>query len=678
MEKIKKRYKELIKIINYNANLYYNEDSPEISDFEYDMLMLELKNIEKEYPEIIAKDSPTQVIVASGKVNEKFSKVVHEVPLQSLQDVFNLEDIKEFLNRVEKEVDSPTYCVETKIDGLSVSLEYVDGILKRGSTRGNGLEGEDVTENLKEIKSIPITLNEKVTITVRGEVYLPKEELERINEEREALGEKIFANCRNAAAGSLRQLDSSITASRNLSIFVFNMQKIEDNKKEDSQIDFLNQNINTSSITSHFDSIQYMKKLGMNVIPYCKKCKDIDEIYKSIKEIGDLRPTLPFDIDGAVIKVDDLKQRSELGTTVKVPKWAVAYKYPPEKKETTVKDIVVQVGRTGAITPVAILEPIPVSGSIISKTTLHNEDFIKEKDIRIGDKVYIQKAGDVIPEIVEVCKDKRSGKEIEFKMPKKCPICGAPVLRAEDEAVARCTGIECSAKLFGNLVHFASRGAMNIDGLGPAIIEQLLDKNLIKNIVDIYNLKIDDIKSIERMGEKSAQNLIKAIEDSKSNSLDKLINAFGIRYVGGKTAKILSQNFDSLEDFTKASADDFLKINEIGEVMAQSLEQFFTNPQTIDLINKLKEVGVNIKSEKNDLVDERLKDMTFVITGTLPNLKREEAANLIESHGGKVSGSVSKKTSYLLAGDEAGSKLTKAQELGINIINEEELLKMIS
>ena len=661
MSNLEKRYNELKDKINYYASKYYNDDAPEISDFEYDMLMVELRNIEKEHPELIAKDSPTQVIVATGKVNEKFSEVTHVVPLQSLQDVFDLNDINDFLNRVEKEVENPTYCVETKIDGLSVSLEYVDGILVRGSTRGNGLVGEDVTENLKAIKTIPSKLTEKVTITARGEVYLPREELDRINEEREALGEKIFANCRNAAAGSLRQLDAEVTASRNLSVFVFNMQSVEN-----------------KNITSHQESIEYMKKLGMNVIPYCKKCKTIDEIFSAIKEIGDLRPTLPFDIDGAVIKVDDLKQREELGTTVKVPKWAVAYKYPPEKKETTVKDIVIQVGRTGALTPVAILDPVPVAGSIISKTTLHNEDFIKEKDIKIGDKVYIQKAGDVIPEVVEVLKNKRTGKEKEFVMPSVCPVCGAPTERAEGEAVVRCTGIECPAQLFRSLVHFASRDAMDIEGLGPAMIEQLLGTELIKNVADIYSLKKEDIMALERMGDKSADNLIKAINKSKENSLDKLINSFGIRHVGGKSAKIIAQSFEDLDAIANAKIEDLASIHEVGEVMAESICKFFKNPQTRDLIKKLKSAGLNMKGLQKEIVDNRFEGMTFVLTGTLPTLGRKEASDIIESFGGKVSGSVSKKTTYVLAGEEAGSKLTKAQELGIRIINEEEFNKMIS
>ena len=660
MNKLERRYRELKRQINYYADKYYNDDSPEISDFEYDMLMVELRNLEKQHPEYITNDSPTQVTVASGKADEKFSEVVHQVPLQSLQDVFDLQDVNEFVSRVQKEIKNPVYDVEPKIDGLSVALEYEDGILIRGATRGNGLVGEDVTENIKTILTIPEKLSEPVTITVRGEVYMSKEELMRINEEREVLNEKKFANCRNAAAGSLRQLDAEVTANRNLDIFIFNLQEIK-NKE----------------IKSHYESIEYMKKLGFSVIPFCQKCSSIEEIYQAISKIGEMRGDLPYDIDGAVIKIDDLKQREELGTTTKTPKWAVAYKYPPEKKETIIKDIIVQVGRTGAITPMAILEPVEVAGSTISKTTLHNEDFIIEKDIKIGDHVYIQKAGDVIPEVVDVLKEKRTGKEKTFKMPIKCPVCGSDTVREEGEAVRRCTGIECPAMLFRSLVHFASRDAMNIDGMGPSIIEQLLDKNMIHNIADIYQLTKSQIMLLDRMGEKSAENLITAIEKSKNNSLDKLLNAFGIRHVGLRTAKILAQSFNDLDEMANASYEEFLTINEIGEIMAESLINFFNNEQTKDLIQKLKLAGVNILGNKKDIIDNRFENMIFVLTGTLPTLSRNEATELIETRGGKISSSVSKKTTYVLAGEEAGSKLVKAQELEIKIINEEEFMDML-
>lgn len=660
MDIVKKRYEELKKTIAYHANKYYNDDEPEISDFEYDMLMVELKNIEREHPELITSDSPTQVIVAEGKVDSHFAEVVHEVPLQSLQDVFSTGEVETFCERINKEVFNPTYVVETKIDGLSVALEYEKGVFKRGATRGNGLVGEDVTLNLNEIKNIPKKLKDEIDIIVRGEVFMPHDAFNKLNEEREVLGEKLFANPRNAAAGSLRQLDPQITRERNLDIFIFNVQKSKD-------IEF----------TSHYEALNFLKEQGFNVIPLIFKCENQAEVLNAIDKIGEARGELTFDIDGAVVKVDNLRQREELGVTTKTPKWAVAYKYPPEKKETIVKDIIIQVGRTGALTPLAVLEPVRVAGSVISKTTLHNEDFIKEKDIRIGDKVLIQKAGDVIPEVVEVLKEKRTGEEIAFEMPKVCPVCGSEAVREDDEAVTRCTGIECPAMLFRSLVHFASREAMNIDGLGPAIIEQLLDRNMISNIADIYSLTQEDLETLDKIKEKSAQNLINAINESKNNSLDRLINSFGIRHIGTKTAKVLVKKFNAIDAFINASEEDFMSVNEIGEVMALSLRSFFANPQTIDLIEKLRVAGVNMENEKVENIDERFAGKTFVLTGALSKFSRTEASEIIEKFGGKTSGSVSKKTSFVLAGEEAGSKLTKAQELGIQIISEDEFLEMI-
>lgn len=658
MDKIKKRYDELKKQIEYHSDRYYNKDDPEISDYEYDMLMLELKNIEKEHPELVSKDSPTKHV--GGKFDTHFSEVIHKVPLQSLQDVFSTSDVIAFEERINKLVESPSYVVETKIDGLSVSLEYEKGVFVRGATRGDGLIGEDVTVNLKTIKNIPQILNKEIDIIVRGEVFMPKIDFEKLNEEREVLGEKLFANPRNAAAGSLRQLDEKVTAERNLDIYIFNVQKSDDIK-----------------FTSHFESLNYMKELGFNVNPYVKKCNDIKEVLNAIEEIGNIRGELTFDIDGAVVKVDNLLQREEIGVTSKTPKWAVAYKYPPEKKETTVKDIIVQVGRTGAITPMAILEPVRVAGSVISKTTLHNEDFVKEKDIRIGDRVLIQKAGDVIPEVVEVLKEKRTGKETIFEMPKVCPVCGAETIREEGVAVTRCTGIECPAMLFRSLIHFVSRDAMDIDGMGPAIIEQLLDKKIISNIADIYSLKYEDIVSLDRMGDKSAQNLLNSIEKSKENSLEKLLNSFGIRHIGLKSAKILAKKYNNIEEIINASYEELCQTNEIGEIMAESIVKFFKSEQTMDLVNRLKQNGVNMESkiEKNE--DNRFEGKIFVLTGTLPTLSRNEASEIIEKYGGKTSGSVSKKTSYVLAGEEAGSKLKKAEELGIRIITEEDFIKMI-
>lgn len=660
MKTSKARYEELKKTIAYHANKYYNEDEPEISDFEYDMLMVELRNIEKEHPEYITADSPTQVIVASGKVDEHFAEVVHEVPLQSLQDVFNTDDVMAFCERINKTVTNPEYVVETKIDGLSVALEYENGIFKRGATRGNGLVGEDVTLNLNEITNIPKKLKDPINITVRGEVFMPHEAFYRLNEEREVMEEKTFANPRNAAAGSLRQLDPMVTRDRNLDIFIFNVQT-------STSVNF----------ATHYESLLFLKEQGFNIIPLLFHCKNEKEVLEAINKIGEERGTLSFDIDGAVIKVDNLRQRDEIGTTTKTPKWAVAYKYPPEKKETTVKDIIIQVGRTGALTPLAILEPVKVAGSTISKTTLHNEDFIKEKDIRIGDKVLIQKAGDVIPEVVEVLKEKRNGTEKIFEIPRICPVCGAEAVREDNEAVVRCTGIECPAMLFRSLVHFCSKEGMDIDGMGPAIIDQMLDKDMIHNIADIYSLKAEEIQELEKMGEKSAQNLINAIEKSKENSLDKLITAFGIRHIGGKTAKVLTKKFKTIDDFFSAKDEDFIQVEEIGEIMAQSLVKFFASEQTKDLVEQLKKAGVNMSSSTDEVIDERFAGMTFVLTGTLEKFTRQEASEIIEKFGGKTSGSVSKKTTYVLAGEEAGSKLTKAQELGVNIISEEEFIEMI-
>lgn len=659
-KKVKDRYNELKKLIAYHANKYYNEDDPEISDFEYDMLMLELKNIELQNPEIIAEDSPTQVIVASGTVDTHFSEVVHEIPLQSLQDVFSKAEVVNFVERIEKEVNSPSYVVETKIDGLSVSLEYKKGKFTRGATRGNGLVGEDVTINLNTIKSIPQKLKDEIDIIVRGEVYLPHEYFEKINEEREVMGEKLFANPRNAAAGSLRQLDPEVTAQRNLEIFVFNVQKSDDVK-----------------FTSHYESLKFLEEQGFVISPYLKRCSTADEVIEAINEISDMRGSLEFDIDGAVVKVDSLSQREEIGVTTKVPKWAVAYKYPPEKKETILKDIVLQVGRTGAITPVAILEPVKVAGSVISKTTLHNEDFIKEKDLKIGDHVLIQKAGDVIPEVCEVLKEKRDGTEKDFEMPRVCPVCGSEAVREDGEAAIRCTGIECPAMLFRNIVHFASRDAMEIEGFGPAMVEVLLNNDLLKNIADIYSLTYDDLISLDRMGDKSVKNILSAIEKSKKNSLDKLLNSFGIRHIGLKTAKILAKKYKNLDELMGASYDELCSINEIGGTMAESITKFFASTQTQDLIERLRNVGVNFESNMKANEDNRFEGMTFVLTGTLPTLSRNEASEIIEKFGGKVSSSVSKKTTYVLAGEEAGSKLDKAQALEINIIDEKTFREMI-
>ena len=657
----KKRIIELRAILEYHARKYYDEDNPEISDYEYDMLMNELKALEREFPEFITKDSLTQKV--GGTVKEGFEKVEHEVPLQSLQDVFDYEEIYDFDRRMRKsakEFNKPLeYVVETKIDGLSVSLEYKQGIFIRGATRGNGLIGEDVTDNLKTVKTIPKRLKEDVDIIVRGEVFISKVDFDKMNEEREILDEPLFANARNAAAGSLRQLDSKEASKRPLDIYCFNVQKCE------------------KELTSHFEALEYLKKLGFNVNPVRKKCTTMSQVIKEIEKIGENREKLSFGIDGAVIKVDNLQLREEIGTTFKVPKWAIAYKYPPEQKATLLKDITFQVGRTGAITPMAILEPIKVAGSTISKTTLHNEDFIKEKGLKIGDTVLIQKAGDVIPEVVGVEVDKRTGEEKDFEMPTKCPVCGGVLVREPGEAVTRCIGIECPAKLLRSIVHFASKVGMDINGLGYAIIEQLVDKGLINNIADIYTLSKEDIASLKKNGDKFAQKLVDAIAKSKENELSKLINALGIRHIGTKSAKILAKRYGNIDALMNASFDSLNETDEIGEITADSVSEFFMQDQTKDLIERLKQAGVNMIEHGQEIIDDRFAGKIFVLTGTLEKHSRDEASKIIESYAGKVSSTVSKKTDYVLAGEEAGSKLTKAEKLGVTIITEEQFEEMI-
>ena len=658
----KERIEELRKKTEYYAKKYYDDDNPEITDFEYDMMMLELRTLESQNPEFITKDSLTQKV--GGHVKEGFAKVEHEVPLQSLQDVFNFEEIEAFDERVKKVasengIDEVKYVVETKIDGLSSALEYKDGKLVRGATRGNGLVGEDVTENLKTIKTIPQELPEKINITVRGEVFISKKEFEKMNQEREENEEELFANARNAAAGSLRQLDSNITKKRPLNIYIFNVQKIEGKE-----------------FNSHFEELKYLEKLGFNVNPVRIPCSNIEEVKKAINKIGEDRENLTFGIDGAVVKVDNLKLRTILGTTSKVPKWAIAYKYPPEQKETILKDIELQVGRTGVITPLAILEPVRVAGSLISKTTLHNEDFVKEKGLKIGDRVIIQKAGDVIPEIVRAVVEKRDGTEKEFVMPTHCPVCGAETVREEGESAVRCTGIECPAKLYRNLVHFVSREAMNIDGLGENIIGILLEKKMISNIADIYDLEFEDLASLKKNGKKFAQNLIDSINISKQNDLYRLITALGIRHVGVKAAKVLAKTYENMDNLANASIEDLSQVDEVGPIVANSINEFFSQEQTKDLLKRLKDAGVNMERQKEENEDDRFAGKTFVLTGSLEKYSREEASNIIEKFGGKTSSSVSKKTTYLLAGEDAGSKLTKAQSLGVQIISENEFEEM--
>ncbi len=661
LEQAEKRVGELIPLLKYYTQMYF-DDRQVVSDYEYDMLMKELKEIEKEFPELIRKDSPTQKVGSS--IKKGFKKVTHEIPLQSLQDVFSFDEVRDFDERMKKAARENNtkleYVVETKIDGLSAALEYKDGEFIRGATRGDGVVGEDVTENLNTIKTIPKKLKEPIDIVVRGEVFIGKEDFERLNSERLVDEEEQFANARNAAAGSLRQLDSKITGKRPLDMYIFNVQKSEQVKFE-----------------THYESLLYLEKLGFNVNPVKILCKNIDEVLKAIDKIGKNRENINFGIDGAVVKVNDLNLREKIGTTYKTPKWAVAYKYPPERKETVLKDIVCQVGRTGAITPMGILEPVTVAGSRITRVSLHNEDYIKQKDLKIGDTIVIQKAGDVIPEVVEVKKDKRTGKEKRFRMPKVCPVCGAQAIRENGEAVLYCNGIECPAKLYRGIIHFCSRDAMDIVGLGDALIEEFINRKLISNITDLYKLTLEDIASLKKNGKKFAQNLLDSIEASKNRDLYRLINALGIRHVGVKTAKVLAKTYGTMDKLMEASYESLCIREEIGKIIAESVYNFFREEQTIDLINKLKEYGLNMEAEVNEDIDDRFAGQIFVLTGTLEKYSRDEASEIIENFGGKTSGTVSKKTTYVLAGEAAGSKLAKAQQLGTKVISEAEFEEMI-
>ncbi len=657
IDKLKEELEQLRKEIEYHNKLYYEQDEPEISDYEYDKLTQRLRKIESEHPELINVNSPSQKV--GGKNKNIFTQVNHEVQMQSLQDVFSLEDVESFVDKVIEEFgDKTEFCVETKIDGLSVSLEYENGILVRGSTRGDGFVGEDVTPNIKMIKDIPEKLNTNDTIEVRGEVYLPRKEFDKINEDLLAQNKQQLSNPRNAAAGTLRQLDSELVRKRNLSIFVFNVQK-------------------GGKFAKHSESLDYLDKAGLKTISLRYICRTKEEVISAINEIGRKRDELEYDIDGAVVKVDNLLIRQEMGQTVKVPKWAVAYKYPPEQKETKVLDIVLQVGRTGQVTPVVILEPVRVAGSIISKTTLHNFDFMKEKDIRIGDKVVIQKAGDVIPEVDRVLIEKRDGTEKEFEIPKICPVCGEELEKAGEEVALRCTNSECPAQTYRSITHFVSRDCMDISGLGDAIVETLIDKNLLKDITNIYELKFEDFLSLEGFKEKSSQNLINAIEQSKNNSLDKLLFGLGIRHIGKKASKILAENFDDIYKIAEASVENLNALEDFGNIMAVSVNEFFRKPQTIEIIKKLDELGVNVKGSKKVKNSELLLGKTVCITGSFDNFSRNDIVKLIESNSGKASSSVSKKTSYLIAGEAAGSKLTKAQELGVEVISIEDFIKLI-
>lgn len=646
--------------INRASKLYYVDDNPEISDYEYDMMFKRLSELEALYPAIVTEDSPTQRV--GGEALDKFEKVTHAVRMGSLSDVFSFEETEDFLTKCADTVGYDTYfSVEPKIDGLSVSLEYRDGKLTVGSTRGDGIIGENVTENLKTIKSIPLTLPDKLPLLeVRGEVYMPRKRFAKLNEENEEAGQKTFANPRNAAAGSLRQLDSKITAKRGLDIFIFNIQRCEGKE-----------------FSSHTESLRYLASQGFSVISERETLSGAKNILERIEKLGKMRPKLPYDIDGVVIKADLFSERVEIGENASTPKWAAAYKFPPEQAKTKVEDIVIQVGRTGVLTPKAVLSPVRVAGSTVSAATLHNIDFIREKDIRVGDTVILQKAGDIIPEIVSVCKEERTGAEVPYEMPAVCPSCGEPVSKQESEAATRCTNASaCPAQIERSIEHFASRDAMNIDGMGPAVVKLLLKEGLICRVSDLYTLKKEDVAALERMGEKSAENLISAIEKSKAQGLDKLIYALGIRNIGEKAAKSLAIHFGDIEKLFTATEEELTSIEDFGEIMAEDVIKFFAHPGTREFIDELVRCGVTTKYE-SDKKGDFLSGLTFVLTGTLPTLSRQDASKIIESYGGKCSGSVSKKTHVVLAGAEAGSKLTKAQSLGIRIIDEEEFLRII-
>lgn len=651
-----KRAAGLREIINYHNKKYYENDAPEIEDFEYDRLMQELITLEEQFPSLSVPDSPTKRV--GGKANAQFSPVRHEVPMESLQDGFNREDVYAFDKRVKDSFTDAKYVVEPKIDGLSVSLEYENGKFVRGSTRGDGLVGEDITANLMTIPSIPKVLSTALPLLeVRGEVYMPKSVFLSLVAEQELHDEKPFKNPRNAAAGSLRQKDPKVTAKRKLDIFVFNIQRI-----------------NGAEITGHRQSLDFLKSLGFHTVPFYTECSNIDEALEEIDRIGQSRGTLAFDIDGAVIKVNDFDQRRAMGSTSKFPKWALAFKYPPEEKETTLLDIEINVGRTGVLTPTGIFEPTLLAGTTVSRATLHNQDFISEKDIRIGDRVIIRKAGDIIPEVVSVTGHAENSEP--YKMPTVCPSCGSETVREEGEAAVRCLNPDCPSQLLRNMIHFCSRDAMDIEGLGTAVLETLISKGLIKKASDIYRLQKEDIAQIERMGEKSADNLIAAAEKSKENDLSRLVFALGIRHIGQKAAKLLSEHFGNMESLMNASAEQIAEIDGFGEIMAKSVEEFFTLPESRELIGLLKDCGVNMKSQR-ETVDNRFSGITFVLTGTLSRFTRSEASAIIEERGGKVSSSVSKKTGIVLAGEDAGSKLVKANQLGIRVITEQEFEEMI-
>ena len=651
----KKRAEELTKLIRYHNERYYNEDSPEITDYEYDMLGRELRALEKEFPELQSKDSPTQKV--GGAAARLFTPVKHTVKMESLLDAFSYDELEAFDKRVCDAVGNTAYSVEPKIDGLSVSLEYKDGSFLRGSTRGDGETGEDVTANLLTIKSIPKNIDFKGELEVRGEVYMSRDSFGELVRRQELLGETPAKNPRNAAAGSLRQKNSKVTAERNLDIFIFNIQRIEG-----------------KNLSSHIESLNFLKNLGFSVLPTYKKCNTMAEVIGEIERIGNARGELPFDIDGAVIKVDTFSLRDEMGSTAKYPKWAIAYKYPPEEKETKLLKIEINVGRTGALTPTAEFEPITLAGTTVSRAVLHNEDFIKEKGICLGDTIIVRKAGDIIPEVVAV--KAHNDDSAPFVMPHICPSCGGPVFREEGEAVLRCTNAECPAQMLRHLIHFTSRDAMDIEGLGPAVLEQLSDKGLISDITDLYTLKVEDFASLYKNGQKSGENAVTAIEKSKENPLSKLLFALGIRHIGSKAAKLAADAFGDIDTMLNATKEDFEAIDGFGSILAESIFEFLSLDSTKEMLEKLMTLGLNM-TEPNNIVDTRFEGMTFVLTGTLPTYSRQEASAIIESFGGKTSSSVSKKTTYVLSGEASGSKLDKANALGIEVIDEEKFKEMI-
>ena len=656
----KKRAEELREQIIYHNDRYYNQDSPEISDYEYDMLLRELEGIESEFPQLMTSDSPTRHV--GGEAAAKFSPVEHKVPMESLHDSFSPDEIRDFDRRIREESSSPVYVVEPKIDGLSVSAEYRNGVFVRGSTRGDGHIGEDITENLKTIRSLPMKLRKPIPyLEVRGEVYMSIESFEKLTARQEENEEKTFKNPRNAAAGSLRQKNAAITKERELDIFVFNVQQVDGEE-----------------LSSHTQSLEFLKELGFNILPFYYVCKSADEVIEKINEIGEKRGELSFQIDGAVIKADSFSLRKALGSTSKFPKWAEAYKYPPEEKETELLDIEINVGRTGVLTPTAIFAPITLAGTTVSRATLHNEEFITEKGIRIGDTVILRKAGEIIPEVVAVVSHKEGTEP--YTLPRICPSCGSPVSFENGEAALRCTNTECPAQLMRHMIHFVSRDAMDIDGLGERVLHFLAENGLIHSPFDLYRLTREDILKLEGKKDKSADNLISSIEKSRSNDLYRLIFGLGIRHIGQKAAKLLSDKFRTLDNIASAAADDILSIEGYGDIMAQSVVSYFSSPSTIEMIKEIKELGINTVNltEKAEIKENPFAGKTVVITGTLSGYKRSEASEIIEKMGGKVSGSVSKKTNFVLAGEEAGSKLTKAQQLGIEIIDEDRFNSIIS